>query len=111
MKQNQTKDDGHKTPRWCNERGGSVILSVKVQPRSSKNKVILPDDSSNFVKITITAPPVDSAANEKLIEFLSDILDCPKNAIQIIKGHTSRMKIIEIYGITISELIKKFSGS
>jgi len=69
-------------------------LIIKVVPRSSKNEVIeMPDGS---LKIKITAPPVDGAANEKIIELLSDRYDAAKSHIHILKGQKGKNKIVEI---------------
>ncbi|MGC8743803.1 MAG: DUF167 domain-containing protein [Verrucomicrobiia bacterium] len=108
MKNGKTNEDSIHRLSWCTERDNAIILSIKVQPRASKNSIILPvDKSTEFIKITITAPPVDSEANNKLVEFLSDILDRPKSSIQIIKGHTSKMKIVAVYSIKTDEFLQK----
>jgi uncharacterized protein (TIGR00251 family) len=51
------------------------------------------------LKIKITAPPVDSAANDALIRFLADTLDCGRNQIELVRGHTSRHKTLKIRGL------------
>ena len=67
-----------------------IVIKIFVQPRSSRNRIIgLHGDS---LKIAIQAPPVDEAANRMCIEFLSKCLNLPRSAIEIIGGHTSRMK-------------------
>ena len=69
-------------------------ISLKVVPRSSKNEVKKQEDGSYRVKLT--APPVDGAANEALIKFLSEEFNVPKSKISILKGETGRKKIIQI---------------
>jgi uncharacterized protein len=69
-----------------------IVIKIYVQPRSSRNKIIgLHGDS---LKIAIQAPPVDDAANRMCIEFLSKSLGHPRSAIEILSGHSSRMKRI-----------------
>ncbi len=70
-------------------------ISVKVIPRSSVNEIIgvLPDGT---LKIKIKAAPVDGAANDMLIEILSDYYKKPKSVFVIKTGKTSRKKIVEI---------------
>jgi uncharacterized protein (TIGR00251 family) len=69
-----------------------IVIRIYVQPRSSRNKVVgLHGDA---LKIAIQAPPVDDAANRMCIEFLSKSLSLPRSAIEILSGHTSRMKRI-----------------
>jgi len=44
------------------------------------------------LKIKLTAPPVDDAANKMCVQFLAKCLKIPKSSIEIISGHTSRTK-------------------
>ena len=69
-----------------------VKFKVFVQPRSSKNMIAgLHGDA---LKIKLTAPPVDNAANKMCIKFLSKSLQVSKSSIEIISGHTSRTKMV-----------------
>jgi hypothetical protein len=70
------------------------LLKIYVQPRSRKNEVVgLHDDA---LKIKITSPPVDGAANRACINFLAKCLKLPKSCIDIVSGHTSRIKQIRV---------------
>jgi len=75
---------------------------VKVQPRASKNQVsgMLGD----ALKIKLTAPPVDSAANEALLRFMAEVLGCSPSAVRLVRGETSRNKVISIQGFTPSQV-------
>ena len=75
----------------------SATLAVRIQPRASKNGVLRMEDGS--LKIRLTAPPVDGAANEALIEFLSRTLSVAKSQVEIVSGHTSREKRVKISGM------------
>jgi uncharacterized protein (TIGR00251 family) len=67
-----------------------IIFNVFVQPRSSKNAVVgLHGDA---IKIKLTAPPVDNAANKMCLKFLAKELKVSKSSIKIVAGHTSRNK-------------------
>lgn len=70
-----------------------IVLTIKIVPNSSKNDIIIEED---FVKIKITAQPVENKANKALIEFLSKMLKVPKTKIEIIKGLSSKEKTISI---------------
>lgn len=70
-------------------------IKLKVIPRSSRNEIIK-DETTGEIKVKLTAAPVDGEANKKLIAFLSDEWDMPKSKIRIIKGETSKNKLIEI---------------
>ena len=71
-----------------------TLLAIKVIPRASKNEIGEP--LGNELKIKVTAPPVDSAANRAVIEFLADALNTSKSNITLIRGETARHKTILI---------------
>jgi uncharacterized protein (TIGR00251 family) len=81
---------------FLNETTGGTLLSVKLQPRASKNEIggALGDE----LKIKVTAPPVDSAANQALIELLAEKLGCSRGRVELIRGKTSRHKTILLHG-------------
>jgi uncharacterized protein len=72
-------------------------LTVRVIPRSSRNSI---EWDQEMLKVRLTAPPVDGAANEALIALLADRLGLPKRSISIVHGVTGRQKIVEIIGMT-----------
>lgn len=80
----------------------SVTLSIRIQPRSSKNEIVTME--SGALKIRLTAPPVDGAANEALVKFLAQTLSIPKSHVEIVSGHTSREKIVRISGMSGAEV-------
>jgi uncharacterized protein (TIGR00251 family) len=57
------------------------------------------------LKIRLTAPPVDGAANEALVKFLSDTLSVSKSQVEIVSGHTSREKRVKIIGMSEDDVI------
>ena len=73
-----------------------ITLTVKVQPRSSRKGLTVMGD---VLKVSLTAPPADGAANEQLIELLSEELGVRKSAIRILRGISSRNKLIEVEGV------------
>ncbi|KUG02705.1 hypothetical protein ASZ90_019899 [hydrocarbon metagenome] len=83
---------------------GGIRLEIKVQPRSSKNQIAGKQEGA--LKIKLTAPPVEGEANQALINFLSAFLKIPKRNINLIKGETSRHKLVEIQGIDKDTFIK-----
>ena len=67
-----------------------IVFKVLIQPRSSKNMIAgLQGDA---LKIKLTAPPVDNAANRMCIKFIAKILGVSKSSLEIVAGHTSRNK-------------------
>jgi uncharacterized protein len=92
-------------PGFVQVRGEDVFVSVKVQPRASKNE--LGEVLGQELKIKITAPPVESAANEALVRFLAEVLDCPRGAVQLVRGQTSRHKTVLVRGLSPEHLIAR----
>lgn len=96
----QKKDPGLE----IKDEGSSCTISVKVLPRSSRNMVV--GVENGVLKIKVQAPPVEGAANEALIDFLSKILARPRNSIEVLKGQTSRHKLIRLKGMERTEVLK-----
>ena len=92
-------------PNFLRETSGGVLLSVKLQPRASKNEICAP--LGDELKIKVTAPPVDAAANQALIELLAKKLDCPRGKVELIRGQTSRHKTVKLHGFTPEEVLEK----
>lgn len=86
------------------ETGDGVRFEVKVQPRSSRNQIT--GIVNGVVKLKLTAPPVEGEANQALIRYFSDLLGVAKNHVSLVKGQSSRNKLIEITGITKEQLLR-----
>lgn len=95
------------SPSYISERSDGVYLSVKLQPRASKTEIDGP--IGDELKIKVTAPPVDAAANQALVELLSQTLGCSKGAVRIVRGQTSRHKTILISGVNVQTVIEKLA--
>lgn len=91
-------------PPWLRVQGDSAYLSVKVQPRSSRNEI--GEALGNELKIKVTAPPVDSAANQALVEFIAEVLSCPRSAVQIVRGATARHKTVMVRGVPVEQIVR-----
>jgi uncharacterized protein len=81
-----------------NPAAGRVIFAVRVQPRASRDEVA--GEVSGALKIRLQAPALEGRANEALIEFLAALLKTPKSAVRILSGERSRIKRVEIRGVT-----------
>lgn len=68
-----------------------LIVRLKIVPNSSKNEIVLEDE---FIKVKITAQPIENKANKALVEFLSKKFKIPKTGIVILKGDTSKEKTL-----------------
>jgi uncharacterized protein (TIGR00251 family) len=94
-----------KLPSFLREQPDGVLLGVKLQPRASRNEIGGP--LGEELKIKVTAPPVDSAANEALIKLLAEKLDCPKSKVELIRGQTARHKTLRIHGLTAAQVLER----
>lgn len=79
----------------CRINGDGITISLQIQPRSSKNEVCGVQDNS--LKIRLTSPPVDGAANKLCCEFLAGVFHVAKSSVRILSGETSRHKLVAIH--------------
>ena len=84
-----------------------MFISVRVSPNSTRNEVVGFNDRVWQVKVS--APPIKGKANKELIAFLSKILGVGRSSLSIIKGHTSRNKLMAIDGLTQAEVMKRLT--
>jgi len=83
------------TPK-VQEVNGGIIFPVRALPRSSINEIV--GSPSGSLKIKLTSPPIDGAANKLCVKSLSKWLNISKSRIQIVSGLKSRHKMIKIIG-------------
>ncbi|MEO5350713.1 MAG: DUF167 family protein [Magnetococcus sp. YQC-3] len=74
--------------------GSDLLLEVRVQPRASRVRVLGLHGAA--IKIALTAPPVEGAANQALCEWLADELRVAKGRITIVAGAHAREKRLRI---------------
>ena len=79
--------------KWMTFKDDKIIIEVKVVPNSSKNSI---SNEGEFLKIKLTAPPVDNKANKALTEYLSKLLKVPKSTVILKSGETSKNKRFEL---------------
>lgn len=84
-------------PPYLRSQADGVFLSVKVQPRASRNAV--GGLHGTELKVAVTAPPVDAAANEAVLALLAETLGLPRRAVTLVRGQTSRHKVLRLDGI------------
>jgi uncharacterized protein (TIGR00251 family) len=85
---------------------GTVIFAVRVQPRASKDEIA--GEIAGAIKIRLQTPALEDRANEALIEFLAELLKTPKAAVRILHGERSRIKRVEIRGVTKQQIERLF---
>ena len=81
---------------------GKVVFAVRVQPRASKNEIA--GVINGALKIRLQAPAVENRANEQLRALLAELLKRPRSAVRLLAGERSRIKRIEVLGVTAAEV-------
>ena len=96
------------TPAFLRVQADGILLSIKLQPRAAANQIGEP--LGNELRMKVTAPPVDAAANEALVKLLAEILDCPRNRVELVRGHTSRHKVIKVFGLSEEAVLARLTA-
>lgn len=95
----QTTDDG-------------LLLTVRLTPRGGRDRfegVVADSDGRPAIKVRVSAPPVDGAANVALIKLLTKSLGVSKSKIRFVSGETARIKRLHVMGDA-SDLIQTLRG-
>ena len=79
-----------------------VAIDVLVQPRASRNK--LGPVRGERLKVAVTAPPVNGAANAAIEAYLAKRLALARRSVQIVNGHSSRRKTVRISGVSTNDM-------
>src|SRR5213595_1173490 len=85
-----------------------ATLSVRVQPRASRN--IVTGWNGDTLKVKLTAPPVEGAANDACLDFLAKLFDVSPSRLAIVQGQRSRNKVVHITGMSQDEVHARLSG-
>ena len=94
-------------PGYLRAQSDGVLLAIKLQPRASINAI--GDAQGDELRVKVTAPPVDSAANEALLRLLAETLDCARNRVELVRGGTSRHKLIKLHGFQAEGVLRKLT--
>jgi len=74
-----------------------VELTISVVPRSSRCEIA--GIHNNALRIKLTSPPVDNKANIQCCEFIAKQLGIARQQVAIIRGQSSRHKVLRIEGV------------
>ncbi len=85
-----------------------AAFPVRVIPRASRNEI--EGITGNALKVRVTAPPVEGAANQALIELLAERLEVRKSQVEIVAGQASQQKMISVIGLHPSEVEERLFG-
>ena len=82
-------------------------LAVRVIPRARRTEIA--GRRGDALLVRLAAPPVDGAANEALLAFLSDRLGVARRRLAIVRGATSRDKLVEVEGLSAAEVVRRLA--
>jgi hypothetical protein len=91
------------------EANGGVTFAVRVVPRSSRNQIVGVEGEA--LKIKLTAPPVEGAANAALVEFIAKWLGVRRSAVSIVSRDKGRNKLVRVKGVTWQQVSQKTVGA
>jgi uncharacterized protein (TIGR00251 family) len=77
-------------------------LRLRVQARASRDEIA--GIAGDAIRVRLTAPPVDGAANDALLRFLAARLEIPRSALTLVSGHTARTKVVALNGVSAEEV-------
>jgi uncharacterized protein len=80
------------------ETSAGLTVHLHVSPRAKFSEIA--GLHNGALKVKITAPPVDDAANRAIIEYFSKLLGIPRSNLKILAGNKSREKVLLIKGIS-----------
>lgn len=85
-----------------------VLVHVRVIPRARRTEIS--GRRGDAILVRLAAPPVDGAANDALIAFLSERLGVPRRQIALVRGATGRDKTVAIEGLAPDEIARRLVG-
>ena len=83
-----------------------VLFNIHVQPRASRCEICAPKDGE--LKVRLTSPPVEDAANKQCIELIAKALGIAKSRVAIKSGAKSRHKVVKVAGVEPDLLLSLF---
>lgn len=90
------------------QRAGSVFFRARVVPRASRDEVA--GVQGEALRVRLTAPPVEGAANRALADFLARQLGVRRSQVHIISGEASRDKVVAVEGLQAEEVQARLLG-
>ena len=96
-------------PKFISVQPDGVSLAIKLHPRASASEIGEP--LGDELRVKVTAPPVDAAANEALLRLLAEELNCPRGSVELVRGRTSRHKIVKLHGVSVAQILERLCPS
>jgi uncharacterized protein (TIGR00251 family) len=96
-----------KTPATPRPEG--VLLPLRVQPRASRDEIV--GWQNGALRVRVTAPPVDGAANAAISALLAGTLRVPPSSISVVRGTRGRDKLVRITGLAAAAVKSRLGAS
>jgi hypothetical protein len=78
-------------------------LAVRVSPRSSRDEIVeILNDGT--VRIRLTASGDEMKINQALVDYLAEVLEVPRNRVDIVAGVTGKDKLVSVLDLDTSEV-------
>ena len=90
------------------EYSDSITFPVKVHPRASTSSIT--GEIGGAIKLALTAPPVDGAANQACVEFFAQSLKVKRSSVTIASGERNRLKVVRVVGVTAKQFWDRLSS-
>lgn len=85
-------------PDWIKPNSDGTVIALHIQPRASKNEIV--GEQNGALKVRLTSPPVEGAANKLCCAFLAKLCGVAKRDVSILSGDKSRLKRVLVRGVT-----------
>lgn len=86
----------------------SCIIEIKASPKAAQNRISI--DQEGTIRVAVTAAPANNEANRAVIELLAKTLGIAKSHLDIVRGGTSRTKMIRVEGLSEPEVRARIQG-
>ena len=85
----------------------AFLISLKVVPGASRERIV--GEYGEALKVAVTAPPEDGAANAAVEKLLARELAVPRKQVALVGGFGSRQKTLRVSGLTREELSRRIA--
>ncbi len=90
---------------WCDVWKSGCVITLKATPRASRNAIL--GAEAEWLRVALTAPPVDGKANDAMRRFLAEVLEVPRSSVNLLSGQTARLKRFSVDGLSPQEAMAK----
>ena len=84
-----------------------TTINVRVQPKASGNQIL--GFREDVLRLRVTAAPEAGKANTAVVRLLAETLDVPRSHLEVVRGHSSRNKVIRVSSLNAQEVRQRLS--